>query len=74
MAVKKEKEKTSLCTLCVGLFMHIRKIGKSDNYLHHVCPPVRPSAWINSASIGGIFIKFDISIFFENLSRTFNFL
>jgi len=34
---------------------------------------VRPSAWNNSAPTGRIFIKFDIWVFLENLSRKFNF-
>jgi hypothetical protein len=34
---------------------------------------VRPSAWNNSTSTGQIFIKFGISVFFENLSRKFKF-
>jgi len=33
---------------------------------------VRPSAW-NSASTGRTFIKFDIPLFLENLSRKFKF-
>jgi len=34
---------------------------------------VRLSAWNNSAPTGGIFLKFDIWVFFENLSRNFKF-
>jgi len=34
---------------------------------------VRPFAWNNSAPTGWIFIKFDIWVFFENLSRIFQF-
>jgi hypothetical protein len=34
---------------------------------------VRPSAWNNSAPTKVIFIKFDIVIFFENLSRKFKY-
>ena len=30
---------------------------------------VRPSTWNNWASNGRIFMKFDISVFYENLSR-----
>jgi len=41
-----------------------------------VCPPVRPSvcmsAWNNAAPNGQIFVKFDISVFFENMSRKVN--
>ena len=32
-------------------------------------PSVRPSAWNNSASTGRIFMKFDIWLLFENLSK-----
>jgi hypothetical protein len=31
------------------------------------CLPVRPSAWNNSAHTGWMFMKFDISVFIENL-------
>jgi hypothetical protein len=31
------------------------------------------SAWNNAAPTGRIFVKFDISVFFENLSRKFKF-
>jgi hypothetical protein len=34
---------------------------------------VRPSAWNNSAPAGRIFVKFDIWVYFENLSRNFDF-
>jgi len=34
---------------------------------------VRPSAWNNSAPTGRIFMKFDIWVFFENLSRKLKF-
>ena len=34
---------------------------------------VRPSACNNSAPTGWIFMKFDIWVFFENLSRKFKF-
>jgi len=34
---------------------------------------VRLSAWNNSAPIGRIFMKFNISVFFENTSRKFKF-
>ena len=34
-----------------------------------VCKPVCPSAWNNSAPTGRIFMKFDIWVLFEDLSR-----
>ena len=37
------------------------------------CPFVRLSAWNKSAFTGRILIKFDIWVFFENLSRKFKF-
>ena len=38
-----------------------------------VCRSVRLSDWKNSAPIGRMFMKFDIRIFFENLSKKFKF-
>jgi hypothetical protein len=35
------------------------------------CLSVHPSAWKNSTPTGLIFMKFDIWVFFENLSRNF---
>jgi len=59
----------------VGYVRRIRNIDKRDYYICHVClfvrPSVRPSAWNNSASAEGIFIKFDIESVFDNLSRKF---
>ena len=49
-------------------FRHIRKTAKSDNYFHHARMSVRPSALT-----GRIFIKLDVRVFFENLSRRFKF-
>ena len=58
------------------VFRRVRKISKSDYYLQ-VCPSVRPSvrpsAWVYSAPTGRISMKFDISVFIENLSRKFKF-
>jgi len=34
-----------------------------------VCPSVRLSVWNNSVAAGRIIMKFDIWLFFENLSR-----
>jgi len=39
------------------IFRRVRKIAKSDCLLRHVCPPVRPSSWNNSAPTGRIFMK-----------------
>jgi hypothetical protein len=38
-----------------------------------VCSPVHLSAWDNPAPTGRIFMKFDVWVFFENLSRSFKF-
>jgi hypothetical protein len=46
-----------------------RRLRKSSPF----CLSVRPSAWNNSAPSGGIFMKFDIWVFSENLSRKFKF-
>jgi hypothetical protein len=50
------------------------KIAKSDYYFRHVCLSIRPSAWNNSPPTEGIFSRFYICVFFENLSRRFKFL
>ena len=41
---------------------------KNDYWLRYVSLTVRPHGK-NSASAGRIFMKFDISVFFENLSE-----
>ena len=51
----------------LGAFAKLRKGNIS------FVTPVRPSARNNSAPTGRIFMKFDIWVFFENLSRKFNF-
>ena len=48
-------------------FWQVCKISKSDYQLRHVS--VCPSAWKNSAPIGPIFMKFNICVVLENLSR-----
>ena len=54
------------------VFRRIRKREKSDCQLRHVCLSLL-SAWNNSATTGQNFMKFDICVFFENLSRKFMF-
>jgi hypothetical protein len=51
------------------MFRPICKISKSDYYLCHICPSVCPLAWTNPALTKLIFVKFNISAFFEYLSR-----
>jgi len=46
-----------------SFFVTFVKIAKSDYYLCHASP----SAWNNSGPDGRIFMKFYISVFFENL-------
>jgi len=56
-----------LCSCPV--FRRVRKTAKSDYQLCHVSLYVRSSAWNNSAPSGQSFMKFDIRVVFENLSR-----
>jgi hypothetical protein len=55
------------------IFMRVRKIAKSEYWLRHVRPSVGLSKCNNSALTGSIFMKFDIPVFHENLSRKFKF-
>jgi len=50
------------------LYRRVSKIAKSDCFFRHVCLSVCPYALNNSAPTGRIFVKFDICVFFENLS------
>ena len=43
------------------------------NFVMSACLFVRPSAWNKPAPTGQIFMKFDIWVYFENLSRKFKF-
>jgi len=51
----------------LGAFAKLRK-----TFVMSVCLSA-PSAWNSSASTGGIFLKFYILVFFENMSRKFKF-
>ena len=42
-------------------------------YCYRFVMSVRLSAWNNSAPTGCIFMKFDVWVFFENVSKKFNF-
>ena len=55
------------------VFRGVRKISKSDYWLRQVCPSC-PHAFNNSAPTARIFMKFDIAVFLQNLSRKFNFV
>jgi len=50
-------------------FRCFSRTAKSHYELRHICPYVRPSAWNSSAPTGRIFMKIDMSGFFETLSR-----
>ena len=43
------------------------------SFVMPVCPSAHPSTWNNSAPTKRIFVKFDISLFFESLSGKFKF-
>ena len=60
----------SLCSF-LGAVAELRKATLS--FVMPVSSSVRLSAWNNSAPTGRIFMKFDIWIFFESLSRKFKF-
>jgi hypothetical protein len=47
------------------VFRRFPKIGKSDYWIRHVCQPAKT----NLAPLWPILVKFDICVFFENLSR-----
>ena len=51
------------------VFRCFSKTTKSHYELRHVCPYVRRSAWNSSAPTGRIFMKINMSKFFETLSR-----
>ena len=51
------------------LFRRVRKIAKRLLLVPSCLLSVCPSAWNNSASTGGIFMNFNISGYFEILSR-----
>jgi len=54
--------------------MHGQKnIKKTISVVMSIGLSVRPSALMNSAATGQIFIEFDIPVLFENLSRKFGF-
>jgi hypothetical protein len=50
------------------------KFGKATiTFVMYVCPPACPTTWNNSAPTGRIFMKFDIWVFFENMSKKYKF-
>ena len=50
-------------------FRRFRKIAKWNCYLRYVRLSVRPSAWNNSASTRGIFMKFYSGLFLDNCEK-----
>jgi hypothetical protein len=60
---------TSTSAICLlGAFAKLRKLLLASSCLH-----VRPSAWDNSALTGRIFMRFDVYVFLETLSKKFKF-
>jgi len=56
------------------IFRRVRNLQQATtSWVISVCLPVLPSAWNNRFPPKGILIKFDIYIFFKNLSRKFKF-
>jgi len=55
------------------IFRRVLKISRSD-FVMSVRPSVRLSECKNSATIGRIFMKFDIFVFLEILSKNFKFI
>ena len=51
----------------ISFIRRVRKILKS--FVMSICTSFRPHAWNNSSLTGRILSKFDIWVFFENLSR-----
>ena len=54
----------SVQTETADIFKRVRKIAKNNYFLRHVCPHGKPRL-----SLDSFFVKFDILVFFENLSR-----
>jgi len=55
------------CMNFLGAFAKLRIATIS--FVISVCPSERLPAWNNSASTGRVFLKFNIRVFFENMSR-----
>ena len=66
---KKSCTNTHTHTHNTPVFKSVLEIAESDYYLHHVCPSVRLSVCNNSVPTWRIVMKFNILLFFENLSR-----
>ena len=61
---------TTQLTVLPNHFRRGSKTAKSDHKLRHVCTAVQVKS---STFTERIFVKFDISVYFENLSRKFKF-
>jgi hypothetical protein len=55
----------------LGAFANLRKATIS--FVMSVCLSISASVWNNSAPTSRIFVKFNIWVFFENISRKFKF-
>jgi len=68
--VNDRRRSHSLSKLSItSTFSNRGKIAKGDYWLCRVCVSIRPSAWNKSAHTEWTFIKFDICVFLESLSR-----
>jgi len=56
-----------------GKFLFFRHVCRIAKKTISFFMSVRPSAWNNSAPIGRVFLKYDVWVFLENLSRKCNF-
>jgi len=65
LAIDEDADRNNIVQMSV--FRRVRKTGKSYYYSFM---SVRPSAWNNSAPIKRILMKFDISVFLENLENS----
>ena len=51
------------------LYRSVRRFSKSNYYLRHVCLPVRPSPWNNSAPTWRILMKYNMRIFHKSVEK-----
>jgi hypothetical protein len=68
------KDEQVMLETCRGLWFSINWTKSASRWFHYtdltVCHSVCPSAWNNSDPNERIFIKFDISVFFETVDKT----
>jgi hypothetical protein len=62
--------RSSICERANQFFGAVAKFPKAAiSYITYVCPSHRPPAWNNWARTGRVFMKFNISVFLENLKK-----